>query len=63
MNTVLEADTQQKLVVHFQLVNEANKTPLTVHQAFVVLENEASKQTTTFVAEPDAKAYKFDVVS
>lgn len=60
--SVLEADSQQKVVVRFQLVAAGTNKPLTVHQAFLRLWNEKSKQEIIFNAEKDAsKTYKFDM--
>lgn len=62
LNTVLNADHQQKILLKTVLVDEANNKPITVHQAFVVLENKATKEEIIFVAEQDTtKAYKFDL--
>lgn len=60
----LSADFQQKVVFKAMLVGEKTGSPLTVHQAFVRLENKQSKEEIIFVAEQDtSKAYKFDMVS
>lgn len=60
--SVLEADSQQKVVVRFQLVAAGTTKPLVVHQAFLRLWNEKSKQEIIFNAERDAsKVYKFDM--
>jgi len=60
--SVLEADSQQKVVVRFQLVAAGTNKPLTVHQAFLRLWNEKTKQEIIFNAEKDsAKTYKFDM--
>ncbi|KAK3923030.1 Dolichyl-diphosphooligosaccharide--protein glycosyltransferase subunit 2 [Frankliniella fusca] len=60
--SVLEADSQQKIVVRFQLVAAGTNKPLIVHQAFLRLWNEKSKQEIIFNAERDSsKVYKFDM--
>lgn len=60
----LNADSQQKVVLRAVLVDEVSGKPITVHQAFVRLENKQSKEEIIFVAEQDSsKAYKFDMVS
>lgn len=63
LNGELNADAQQKVVLRAVLVDEATGKPLTVHQAFVRLENKATKEEIIFVAEKDsAQAYKFEMV-
>ncbi|XP_055531785.1 dolichyl-diphosphooligosaccharide--protein glycosyltransferase subunit 2 [Wyeomyia smithii] len=58
----LAADSQQKIVLRVQLVDEASKKPINVHQAFVLLRNKATQQEIIFVAEADSsKAYKFEM--
>lgn len=60
--SVLEADSQQKVVVRFQLVAAGSTKPLSVHQAFLRLWNEKTKQEIIFNAEKDSsKTYKFDM--
>ncbi|KAI4494227.1 hypothetical protein M0802_009096 [Mischocyttarus mexicanus] len=68
LNTKIEADSQQKLVVRFLLKDTANKKPMRVHQAFIRLSSTSTSNTInddneiTFVAEPDnANIYKFDM--
>lgn len=44
------------------LVDEQTKAPLTVHQVFVRLSNDQTKEEIIFVAEQDTtKAFKFDM--
>ncbi|XP_063700975.1 dolichyl-diphosphooligosaccharide--protein glycosyltransferase subunit 2 [Culicoides brevitarsis] len=62
LREVLNADSQQKIVLKVALVDEQTKAPLTVHQVFVRLSNEQTKEEIIFVAEQDSsKAYKFDM--
>ena len=58
----LAADHQQKIHLRTVLVDELNNKPVTVHQAFVLLEHKESKEEIVFVAEQDlSKSYKFDL--
>lgn len=60
--TVLNADHLQKVVLKTGLVDETSNKPITVHQAFVLLEHKDSKEEIIFIAEQDSsKAYKFDL--
>jgi hypothetical protein len=60
----IEADSLQKLIMKFALKDKNTGKLMTVHQAFVKLQNHATSQEIIFVAEPDsAKMYKFDIVS
>lgn len=62
LDTELAADSQQKIVLKVSLVDESTGKPLTVHQAFVLLRNKATKEEIIFVAEADSsKAYKFEM--
>lgn len=62
LSSVLNADHQQKVVLKTSLVDETTNKPLTVHQAFILLEHKESKEEIIFVAEQDTtKAYKFDL--
>lgn len=62
LSTALNADHLQKVVLKAGLVDEASSKPLTVHQAFVLLEHKETKEEIIFVAEQDtSKAYKFDL--
>lgn len=62
LKEVLNADSQQKIVLKVTLVDEQTKTPLTLHQVFVRLSNDKTKEEIIFVAEQDStKAYKFDM--
>lgn len=62
LSAVLNADHLQKVILKAGLVDEASNKPLTVHQAFVLLEHKESKEEIVFVAEQDTtKAYKFDL--
>lgn len=50
--------------MRFTLKDKNTKEPITVHQAFVKLTNQATAQEIIFVAEPDvSKSYRFDMVS
>lgn len=58
----LHADSQQKIIFKATLIDEASGQPLVVHQAFVRLENQQTKEEIIFVAEQDTtKVYKFDM--
>lgn len=58
----VEADSLQKLIMKFALKDKSTGKLMTVHQAFVKLQNLATDQEIIFVAEPDsAKVYKFDI--
>ncbi|XP_067009098.1 dolichyl-diphosphooligosaccharide--protein glycosyltransferase subunit 2 [Anabrus simplex] len=60
--TTIEADSLQKLIMKFSLKDKNTGKPMTVHQAFVKLQNEKTKQEIIFVAEPDSsRTYKFDM--
>ncbi|KFB36663.1 AGAP007638-PA-like protein [Anopheles sinensis] len=60
--TVLNADSQQKVVLKTNLVDDASGKPITVHQAFVLLRHQETRQEIIFVAETDtSKAYKFEM--
>lgn len=60
----LNADAQQKVILRVTLLDETTGNPMTVHQAFIRLQNKKSEEEIIFVAEQDAsKAYKFDMVS
>lgn len=60
----LNADAQQKVILRVTLIDETTGSPITVHQAFIRLENKKSGEEIIFVAEQDTtKAYKFDMVS
>uniref|UniRef100_A0A182J203 Dolichyl-diphosphooligosaccharide--protein glycosyltransferase subunit 2 n=1 Tax=Anopheles atroparvus TaxID=41427 RepID=A0A182J203_ANOAO len=60
--TVLNADSQQKVLLKTNLVDEASGKPITVHQAFVLLRHQETGQEIIFVAETDtSKAYKFEM--
>lgn len=62
LNVVLNADQQQKILVKALLVDEKTKNPITVHQAFVLFQDENKSREVVFVAEQDSsKAYKFDL--
>ncbi|XP_055608052.1 dolichyl-diphosphooligosaccharide--protein glycosyltransferase subunit 2 [Uranotaenia lowii] len=62
LDSELAADSQQKLVLRTQLLDETTGKPVTVHQAFVLLKNKATKQEIIFVAEADtSKTYKFEM--
>lgn len=58
----VEADSLQKLIMKFSLKDKSTGKLMTVHQAFVKLQNTVTNQEIVFVAEPDsAKVYKFDI--
>ncbi|XP_053675449.1 dolichyl-diphosphooligosaccharide--protein glycosyltransferase subunit 2 [Anopheles nili] len=60
--TPLNADSQQKVVLKTVLVDDASGKPITVHQAFVLLRHQETRQEIIFVAEADStKAYKFEM--
>ncbi|XP_308231.5 dolichyl-diphosphooligosaccharide--protein glycosyltransferase subunit 2 [Anopheles gambiae] len=60
--TVLNADSQQKVVLKTALVDDASGKPITVHQCFVLLRHQETRQEIIFVAETDSsKAYKFEM--
>jgi oligosaccharyltransferase complex subunit delta (ribophorin II) len=60
----VEADSLQKLIMKFALKDKSTGKLMTVHQAFVKLQNFDTNQEIIFVAEHDsAKMYKFDIVS
>lgn len=62
LNGILNADHQQKIVLKTLLIDALTNKPVTVHQAFVLLEHKQSKEEIIFVAEQDtAKSYKFDL--
>ncbi|XP_058056009.1 dolichyl-diphosphooligosaccharide--protein glycosyltransferase subunit 2 [Anopheles bellator] len=62
ISTLLNADSQQKVVLKTVLVDETSGKPITVHQAFVLLRNKDSRHEIIFVAETDSsKAYKFEM--
>lgn len=62
LNVLLNADQQQKILVKALLVDESTNSPITVHQAFVLFEDDKKAREVIFVAEQDSsKAYKFDL--
>lgn len=62
LNGALNADHQQKVLLKTLLVDASTGKPITVHQAFVLLINQETKEEIIFVAEQDSsKAYKFDL--
>lgn len=61
---VLEVDSLQKLAVRFPVKEKVTGKPLTVHQAFVMLTHQNTKDEFIFVAEKDnTGVYKLDLVS
>jgi len=61
-DSVVEADTHQKIILKFVLRDTLSKDLVTVHQAFVRLTHRESQQEIFFVAEPDVNdVYKFDL--
>lgn len=64
LDTVIEADYHQKLLMKFTLRDKSSGKIVVVHQAFIRLTNVETGQEIIFVAEPDSsKSYKFDMVS
>jgi len=62
LKEVLNADSQQKIVLKLSLVDERTSNALTVHQVFVRLANKQSQEEIIFIAEQDSsKQYKFDM--
>lgn len=62
LKETLSADSTQKLLLKAVFVDESTSKPITVHQAFVRLENKEGDKETIFVAEQDSnKVYKFDM--
>lgn len=62
LKETLSADSTQKLLLKAVIVDESTSKPITVHQAFVRLENKDGNKETIFVAEQDSnKVYKFDM--
>ncbi|ETN61184.1 ribophorin ii [Anopheles darlingi] len=60
--TLLNADSQQKVIMKAVLVDDTTSKPIAVHQTFVLLRNKESLQEIIFVAEIDStKAYKFEM--
>jgi len=58
---VLQVDNHQKIIMQFQIKDQATKELLTVHQVFIRFSS-LSGQEIIFVAEPDAsQTYKFDL--
>ncbi|KDQ71487.1 dolichyl-diphosphooligosaccharide--protein glycosyltransferase subunit 2 [Zootermopsis nevadensis] len=58
----VEADSLQKLIMKFSLKDKSTGKLMTVHQAFVKLQNLNTNQEIIFVAEHDStKMYKFDI--
>ncbi|XP_050073129.1 dolichyl-diphosphooligosaccharide--protein glycosyltransferase subunit 2 [Anopheles maculipalpis] len=59
---VLNADSQQKVLLKTALVDDVSGKPINVHQAFVLLRHMQTRQEIIFVAETDSsKAYKFEM--
>lgn len=62
LSEVLNADSQQKIVLKATLIDEKTKDFVTLHQVFVRMSNDQTKEEIIFVAEQDAsKIYKFDM--
>ncbi|XP_066589256.1 dolichyl-diphosphooligosaccharide--protein glycosyltransferase subunit 2 [Prorops nasuta] len=66
LSEIIEADSQQKLVIRFSLKDAISKKTVRVHQAFVRLSSASDAKVQDreiiFVAEPDASnLYKFDL--
>ena len=63
LGSVLEADSQQKLLLKFTVLDKQTKKPMRCHQAFVRLAEKETGREVVFVAEPDAQlVYRFDMV-
>lgn len=61
---MLEADTQQKIIMRFTVKDKLANKLISVHQAFVRFFNAKEDHSVTFVAEHDnSLQYKFDLVS
>lgn len=62
LTTILNADSQQKVLLKTVLVDDVSGKPINVHQAFVLLRHQETRQEIIFVAEIDSsKAYKFEM--
>lgn len=62
LDIILNADQQQKILVKVLLVDESTNNPITVHQAFVLFEDDNKSREVVFVAEQDSsKSYRFDL--
>uniref|UniRef100_A0A182SS73 Dolichyl-diphosphooligosaccharide--protein glycosyltransferase subunit 2 n=1 Tax=Anopheles maculatus TaxID=74869 RepID=A0A182SS73_9DIPT len=62
LEDVLNADSQQKVLLKTVLVDDVSGKPINVHQAFVLLRHQETQQEIVFVAETDSsKAYKFEM--
>jgi len=62
LGSVLEADSQQKLLLKFTVLDKQTKKPMRCHQAFVRLAEKETGREVVFVAEPDAQlVYRFDM--
>lgn len=58
----MKADSQQKVVMTFQVKDTIDNTPMKPHQVFVLFQNVNTNQEVIFVAEADGNSnYKFDV--
>lgn len=58
----MKADSQQKVIMTFQVKDKIDNTPMKPHQVFVLFQNVKTYQEVIFVAEADGKSnYKFDV--
>lgn len=59
---VIEADTQQKILMRFNIKDKTAGKLISVHQAFVRFHNPGKSKSVTFVAEHDSSLqYKFDL--
>lgn len=64
VNSVLEADFHQKLLMKFTVKDKVSGKVMSPHQTFVKMTNLASKQEIIFVAEADSSnVNRFDLVS
>uniref|UniRef100_A0A0A9XIM1 Dolichyl-diphosphooligosaccharide--protein glycosyltransferase subunit 2 n=1 Tax=Lygus hesperus TaxID=30085 RepID=A0A0A9XIM1_LYGHE len=62
LSQVLEVDSLQKLALRFTVKEKVTAKPLTVHQAFVMLTHQVTKEESIFVAEKDNNGqYKLDL--
>jgi len=58
----LDADSQQRVVIKFQLKDKLKGDVMSAHQTFVQMKNVKTKQEIVFIAEPDsALNYKLDL--
>ncbi|BES91972.1 ribophorin II [Nesidiocoris tenuis] len=62
LGQVLEVDSHQKLTLRFTVMEKVTNKPLNVHQAFILLTHQTTKEEFIFVAEnADSEQYKLDL--